>query len=263
MSLPRDFKGIWIPKELWLDHRLTFFEKCMFAEIDSLDGPDNCYADNEHFEKMFQVRPRTVTECISKLRNLGLIEQVGFDGRKRFLKSNLKTIYAKFEGADPSQSARQTRANPLPSSRGESIEREIPYKIPKEKEEESNAMADAIALSNEFYSSIKRVNQENYTKPYNPKWEKTFELMIRLDKHDPNIIRTVMNWAVEHEFWRSNVLSADKLRDKFLQLKIQMESTWKTKNSKSERKPIIEPAKSPQNTPADPDFVKRLFPNCD
>ena len=33
----RDFKGVWIPKEVWLDERLSMLDKGIFAEIDSLD----------------------------------------------------------------------------------------------------------------------------------------------------------------------------------------------------------------------------------
>ena len=36
MAIERDFKGIWIPKEIWLDSNLTWSEKMLLVEIDSL-----------------------------------------------------------------------------------------------------------------------------------------------------------------------------------------------------------------------------------
>lgn len=36
----RDFKGVWIPKEIWLSTELTLQEKVMLVEIDSLDNED-------------------------------------------------------------------------------------------------------------------------------------------------------------------------------------------------------------------------------
>ena len=33
----RDFKGIWIPKEIWLSEQLSLVEKVLFVEIHSLD----------------------------------------------------------------------------------------------------------------------------------------------------------------------------------------------------------------------------------
>ena len=40
----RDFKGIWIPKEIWLSEQLSLMEKVLFVEIHSLDNEDGCYA---------------------------------------------------------------------------------------------------------------------------------------------------------------------------------------------------------------------------
>ena len=30
-KLERDFKGIWIPKEIWLDDKLNLLEKCLLV----------------------------------------------------------------------------------------------------------------------------------------------------------------------------------------------------------------------------------------
>ena len=34
----RDFKGIWIPKEIWESEQLSIMEKVLFVEIHSLDN---------------------------------------------------------------------------------------------------------------------------------------------------------------------------------------------------------------------------------
>ena len=91
----RDFKGIWIPKEIWLATDLTTFEKLLLAEIDSLSTEDNCFASNEYFANFFDCQPNTITRGISKLKELGYVSEVGFDGRKRYLKSNLKVVVDK------------------------------------------------------------------------------------------------------------------------------------------------------------------------
>ena len=41
----RDFKGIWIPKDIWKSDQLSTMEKVLFVEIHSLDNKDGCYAD--------------------------------------------------------------------------------------------------------------------------------------------------------------------------------------------------------------------------
>ena len=39
-KMPRDFKGVWITAEVWLDRNLTLQEKCFYTEIGSLDNEE-------------------------------------------------------------------------------------------------------------------------------------------------------------------------------------------------------------------------------
>lgn len=89
----RDFKGIWIPKDIWLDTRLSALDKVILAEIDSLDNNlEGCYASNEYLSKFCQCSPSKVSTTISKLIKLEYLYVTKFDGRKRFLKSRLLKI---------------------------------------------------------------------------------------------------------------------------------------------------------------------------
>lgn len=87
--MERDFKGVWIPKEIWLDTRLNALDKIILVEINSLDGADGCYASNEYLAKFCQCSEAKVSKSISLLTELGYIKVVKFDGRKRFLKTCL------------------------------------------------------------------------------------------------------------------------------------------------------------------------------
>ena len=51
----RTFKGIWIPKEIWLNNELTLQEKVILVEIDSLDNDDGCFASNKYFSEFFGI----------------------------------------------------------------------------------------------------------------------------------------------------------------------------------------------------------------
>lgn len=92
---PRDFKGIWLPKEIWLDDDLNATDKIIFAEIDSLDveNSEGCYASNEYLANFCKCSITKVSTSISKLIELGYIKVVKTDGRKRWLKTSL----SKFE----------------------------------------------------------------------------------------------------------------------------------------------------------------------
>lgn len=79
----RDFKGIWIPKEIWLNEELTMLEKVIFVEIDSLDNENHCIASNQYFAEFCNCSESKVSKSIKKLKELGMIEEVTFDGRHR------------------------------------------------------------------------------------------------------------------------------------------------------------------------------------
>jgi hypothetical protein len=86
----RDFKGVWIPKEVWLDERLSALDKVILVDIDSLCSEERgCYASNKHIADFCQCSERKVTDAISKLVELGYLSIESFDGRVRAIKSNL------------------------------------------------------------------------------------------------------------------------------------------------------------------------------
>lgn len=84
--MDRDFKGVWIPKEIWLCKELSALDRVIYAEIDSLDNENHCTASNEYFAEFCGVSEPTITRSIQKLIDKGYIEKVSFDGRHRILK---------------------------------------------------------------------------------------------------------------------------------------------------------------------------------
>ncbi len=88
-SVNRDFKGIWIPREIWLAQNLGCQEKCLWAEIHSLFDREKggCYASNEYLMNFFGVKERRLQEMIANLKHTGWLIQVSFDGRTRLLKA--------------------------------------------------------------------------------------------------------------------------------------------------------------------------------
>lgn len=69
----RDFKGVWIPKEIWLDENLTWMEKLLLVEIDSLDAEQGCFASNDYFAKFFQLSKSRISDLIGQLVAKGYI----------------------------------------------------------------------------------------------------------------------------------------------------------------------------------------------
>jgi hypothetical protein len=82
-----DFKGVWIPKEVWLNENLSIIEKCLLVEIDSLDNSERgCFASNEYLANFFKLSESRMANIISDLKKRGFINQIFFDGRQRGLR---------------------------------------------------------------------------------------------------------------------------------------------------------------------------------
>jgi len=69
----RDFKGVWIPKEVWMDEKLSWMEKLFLVEIDSLNAEKGCFASNAYFGEFFQLSNSRVSEIIKSLVSKGYI----------------------------------------------------------------------------------------------------------------------------------------------------------------------------------------------
>lgn len=127
MNQPRDFKGVWIPKTVWLDDRLNALDKVILTEIDSLDnGERGCWASNKHIADFCQCSETKVSTAISKLIKMGYLYVQKFDGRQRELKSSL----SKFERQDlkncdaDSQNLNESNTSNNPSINTESEKKE-------------------------------------------------------------------------------------------------------------------------------------------
>lgn len=69
----RDFKGVWIPKEIWLAEDLSLEEKALFVEIHSLDNERGCWASNNHFARFLGSSDRSIQRYLRKLEARGYI----------------------------------------------------------------------------------------------------------------------------------------------------------------------------------------------
>ena len=69
----RDFKGVWIPKHIWLKTELSWMEKLFLVEIDSLDNEKHCFASNSYFADFFQLSKARCTQVIKSLETKGYL----------------------------------------------------------------------------------------------------------------------------------------------------------------------------------------------
>ena len=97
---PKDYVGVWIPAEITEREDLTPLEKWLWAEI---AGYRECWASNAFLAKRMGISENWVSQRISKLEKLGLVEKVGFNGRFRIIKVSL------LQKSNPAFDENQTR----------------------------------------------------------------------------------------------------------------------------------------------------------
>jgi DNA-binding Lrp family transcriptional regulator len=74
--MEREFLGVWIPKEIYLNKELTPTDKLLLAEITSLAKNGECFASNQHFSEFLGISKSQVSRLITKLVRLNFISVV-------------------------------------------------------------------------------------------------------------------------------------------------------------------------------------------
>ena len=132
------FKGVFIPKKVWLDERLSPTQKFLLCEIDAMsDGKDEpCYASNTHFSKHLQISTGTVKNILTKLIKLGYLKRKYEDNdtnKKRFLWVDFET--KQLDDGVSSENDGVSSENDGVSSENDTINKLL-NKLEKEEEEE-------------------------------------------------------------------------------------------------------------------------------
>ena len=95
----RDFKGVWIPKNIWIDVELSWMEKLFIVEIDSLDNENHCFASNSYFAEFFQLSKPRCTQIIKSLEAKGFLSiKLEWKG-KAVTKRTITVNKAKYNGS--------------------------------------------------------------------------------------------------------------------------------------------------------------------
>jgi uncharacterized phage protein (TIGR02220 family) len=88
----RNFKGVWIPKNVWLDKDLTLMEKCFLVEVDSLDNENGCFASNAHFSEFFAISKGRCTQILKSLEKKEYIKITLIRNGKQVIKRVIRIL---------------------------------------------------------------------------------------------------------------------------------------------------------------------------
>ena len=276
MEQERDFKGVWIPKAVWLDRRLSALDKMILTEIDSLASEERgCFASNAYIADFCQCSEAKVTKSISLLIKHGYLYVASFNGRQRELKSRLSTPSYEAESENVQGSfVKNTRqgskfyeaeSENLRDSKLESkLDNNIfnnnsqkentqkkkfssddgdappdvspasgtdarPHKEEKVFDKDSDAYKAAAYLARHIekhYPNVKPPTEKD-----KQRWAADFDKCNRIDGYDWWDISDVLRFSQQSPFWRKNILSGKKFREKYDRLLIEMTEEAK-KNGK-------------------------------
>jgi len=98
----------------------------------------------------------------------------------------------------------------------------------------SYSYSESISFLSGLLLQLILERRKAFKKPNLNTWSKDLEKMLRIDKRDPVEVESVIRWCQADPFWQNNVLSARKLREKYDQLCLKMNSGTGTKR-KAER----------------------------
>jgi phage replication O-like protein O len=108
-----------------------------------------------------------------------------------------------------------------PLSKKRTLSKKIPSKEIKEKRnispqilELSNLLAEKILINNPKHTRLSNGKREETV----IRWSAAIDKLHRLDNQTIEDIQTVIKWSQGDSFWKNNILSGDKLREKWDQL---------------------------------------------
>ena len=95
---------------------------------------------------------------------------------------------------------------------------------PKHKKRVYDKDSDYYKLSEFFIKQIKK-NNSNFKDPNIQKWSDDFRKIVEIDDRDKRETAMLIKWVQKDSFWMSNILSPAKLREKYDQLVMRMNSS--------------------------------------
>jgi hypothetical protein len=191
------------------------------------------FLTSEKAEERTALTRREQDSAIDVLKKLDLISQVNKGvPQKRFFKINEENVLQVFllkpvQRLEDSNNSYNLAENAKVDWRKAPVQfggkRQTAHIVEETHEETHISLSsDAESLKVYFLDSIKKFKPDFLHK--SKSWDKTFDLIIRVDKRLPEDVKNIIDWAHAQEFWQSNLLSPSSLRKSFDQLHLKMKN---------------------------------------
>tara|TARA_R110002049_G_scaffold309180_1_gene518103 strand:- start:4952 stop:5662 length:711 start_codon:yes stop_codon:yes gene_type:complete len=203
--MSRDFKGIWIPKEIWLSKDLTLQEKVFLVEISSLDNSKGCYANNKYFSDFFGISKTRVSLVIKSLVDKKYITSkiIYKEGSKQILNRVLNISYRPYLTKVKEPTQQKLKDNNTVNNTVNKISKKTEIVF---LEQVHNCFDNCL---NYFPEHL-----QPKTEKIKKSWLNTIDKLNRIDKIPFEEIERITENTRKDKFWSKNFLTLNKLRKK-------------------------------------------------
>ncbi len=263
MDVKRSYYAV-VPGFVRYDNNLVSGAKLLYGEITALCNEKGyCWATNEYFSKLYNVNKKTISRWLKGLSKAGYIT-MAFKNPSSDLKNVVRWIKLT---ENPKEILERTKMSllygqkcPDPQDKNVPENNTINNTIDKEELYKYNSSSRRFAKNEEvktaempmvgsetgnlgkkfepdskpyklaeFFEECIRFNEPKFpqSEQQRQRWAKDIDLMLRLDKVEADDIAAVIEWCQRDGFWRSNILSGKKLREKYPQLLMKMNQKWR------------------------------------
>lgn len=193
-------------------------------------GERGCIASNKTIASETGLTEGTVANALSAISKAGWVNVKLDNYNHRQLITPLLTIETPLVRSEPPITEGLTPPNPpinppLVGSehRIQLGNNEVTYRktIAKAIEKEAVLIAQrlAVCLVDNYGFMANRIKPKDHER-----WAKDIEKLHRIDGYDYEIIKSVMDWSQQDDFWKQNIRSGSKLRKQFENLLVRIKS---------------------------------------
>ena len=207
-----------IPASVRYCPELNASEKLMYGEISSLCSKEGyCWATNRYFSELYSVDTNSVSRWIANLERCGFIATtIGRANQRKIMLApipkNVERVSTKIERGIP-KNVESDQLALYENNKSNTTREDFP----------TEAKTFFAPGTMEFKLSLRLLEHilkrdPKYRVPDLQTWAKHIDLILRIDKRTPEEVAQVVDWCQTDPFWRTNILSTQKLRLQFSKL---------------------------------------------
>ena len=192
-----------------------------------------------------------IVKAREKLKALGLIDFKSRGRRKSTIYKllDLSSDKSAFNSSDISGDNSSDNSVPLNKTKQDKTKQnnisssESPTPNEKKAEPEKKAkkkydhQSEPYRLANKLKNGIMANNPDHkkITEPQLQGWADDMRKMLELDKRSYEQVSNMISWCQNDDFWKTNILSASKLRKQYDQMRVRAMNEWQ----QQKRKPLL------------------------